>query len=360
MNSLLVAAWAIVLTGLIGGGAWLYLVGQDGPTASDNPSPHVSMALNAFRSAEPLDPAGAMVDGQSPVSDGDDASKASPPDKPAGAARYAAAGMHPHPDPLLIEKSDLGPLPTIGKDGRHPWRVYSRPFSGIDTRPRIAIVVTGLGVSANATAQTIDRLPGSVTLSFAPFAKKLRGWIDKSRAGGHEVLIDLPMEPRDYPANDPGPHTLLASVPIDQNLRQLEWILSRATGYVGVSTFMGSGLATKPRALTPILTELKTRGLMLVDTRENPVGKATDLSREMGLTVVTGNIFIDQQPASDIIDDNLRALEDRAKRDGAAIGIARPYPVTIKRLAAWIDGLGAKGIALAPTSALAAANKSGK
>ena len=153
---------------------------------------------------------------------------------------------------------------------------------------------------------------------------------------------------------------MLASVPIDQNIRQLEWILSRATGYVGVSTFMGSGLATKPRALTPILTELKTRGLMLVDTRENPVGKATDLSREMGLTVVTGDIFIDREPASDTIDKSLRALEDRAKRDGAAIGIARPYPVTIKRLAAWIDGLGAKGIALAPTSALVAAEKTGK
>ncbi|MGI9387088.1 MAG: divergent polysaccharide deacetylase family protein, partial [Methyloligellaceae bacterium] len=251
----------------------------------------------------------------------------------------------------------LGPLPTIGKDGRHPWRVYARPFSGVDTRPRIAIVVTGLGISQNATEQAVNSLPGSVTLSFAPFTKKLTAWIDKSRASGHEVLIDLPMEPEDYPANDPGPHTLLASVPIDQNLRQLEWILSRATGYVGVSTFMGSGLSMKPRMLTPILTELKTRGLMLVDARENPLGQATSLSRDVGLTVVTNDIFIDQEPAGDSIRKRLSTLEDRAKRDGAAIGIARPYPVTIKQLTEWVSGLGAKGIALAPVSALAAVEK---
>ena len=355
-SSLLTVGCAIILTTIVGGGAWLYLTADIGAGDASIGRPQVTMSLNTYRTAEPLDSEAAAVDG-APLDTASGSAELPARQSPESERlqQLAAAGLHPHPDPMLVEKSDLGPLPIIGKDGRRPWRVYARPFSRLDTRPRVAVIMSGLGISENATLQAIDMLPGSVTLSFAPFTKRLSGWIDKGRAKGHEVLLDLPMEPIDYPQNDPGPHTLLASVPIDQNLRQLEWILSRATGYVGVSTFMGSGLTTKPRALTPILTELKARGLMLVDTRENPLGLATKLARDVGLTVVANNVFVDQIPTAAKIQEGLAGLEKRAKRDGAAIAVARPYPVTLKQLSSWIGGLDAKGIAIAPVSALAPA-----
>jgi polysaccharide deacetylase 2 family uncharacterized protein YibQ len=253
---------------------------------------------------------------------------------------------------LLIEKSDLGPLPVIGKDGRAPWRVYSRPFSRLDTRPKVAIVVTTLGISENATKSAVEMLPGSFTFSFAPFATNLAAWIDRSRAAGHEVLIDLPMEPLDFPQSDPGPHTLLTSVPIDQNLRQLGWVLSRATGYIGVSTYMGSNLTSKPRVLSPILAEIKSRGLMLVDTREAPVDVAKNIAKEIDLAIASSNMRIDDELSVKHIDGQLARLEARARKDGAAMGVARPYPITLTRLKEWSDTLSKRGIALAPVSAL--------
>lgn len=310
------------------------------------------MSLNSFREAEPTDGA-AMVDSASPVNDEETPPAAQAQER----TRLAAAGLHPHPDPSLIQQSDLGPLPVIGKDGRTPWRVYSRPFSRVDTRPRVAVVVTMLGISENATESAIESLPGEVALSFAPFTKNLAEWIDKSRAAGHEVLIDLPMEPLDYPSSDPGPHTLLASVPIDQNLRQLGWILSRATGYVGVSIYMGDGLAGKQRTLSPILGELKERGLMLLDTRENPLASAGSVAKEMGLAVAVGDLLIDKTLSAEEIDGQLAKVEARARENGAAIAIARPYPVSLKRLAAWAAGLGERGVALAPVSAMPGTEK---
>jgi polysaccharide deacetylase 2 family uncharacterized protein YibQ len=253
---------------------------------------------------------------------------------------------------LLIEKSDLGPLPVIGNDGRLPWRVYARPFSRLDTRPKVAVVITTLGISENATKSAVEILPGSFTFSFAPFSKNLAAWIDKSRAAGHEVLIDLPMEPLDFPQSDPGPHTLLTSVPIDQNLRQLGWVLSRATGYIGVSTYMGSSLTSKPRVLSPILTEIRSRGLMLVDTREAPVDMAKDIAEKIGLAVASSDMMIDDTLSVEYIDGQLAKLEERARKDGAALGIAHPYPVTLARLKEWSAELAKKGIALAPVSAL--------
>lgn len=315
--------------------------------------PQVSMSLNTFRDATPEASANSAVDAETPVgNETDDATTAT------RGKQLAAAGLHPHPDPLLIEKSDLGPLPVIGKDGRSPWRVYSRPFSRLDTRPKVTVVITSLGVSESATESAIESLPGSFTFSFAPFTKDLASWVDKSRAAGHEVLIDLPMEPLDYPQSDPGPHTLLASVPIDQNLRQLGWVLSRATGYIGVSTYMGAGLASKPRVLSPILTEIKTRGLMLVDTRETPIGVAGDIAKEIGLAIASSDMLLDHELSVKHIDNQLAGLEERARKNGAAMAIARPYPVTLKRLAEWSKTLKDKGIALAPVSALPASQTS--
>ncbi len=336
---------------MAGGGAWLLLSGSADGSAQQ---PRVTMSMNSFRDAEPLKRDAAAVDGRTPLDASGKSDTATAHGRnTAKREQIAAAGMHPHPDPLLLEQSDLGPLPVIGKDGRVPWRVYARPYSLLDERPRIAVVIAGLGISETMTQQVIESMPGEVTLSFAAFSKNIKKWIDKSRADGHEVLIDLPMEPIDYPASDPGPRTLLASVPIDQNLRQLEWILSRATGYIGVATYMGSGLGTKPRALNPILTELKNRGLLLVDTRENPISLTGKLAREMGMTVATNESFIDRQPAGKIISERLAKLEIRAKDHGTIVAVARPLPVTLQLLKPWIASLKGKGLALAPVSAIA-------
>ena len=360
VTTLLVAAWAVTLMSIGGGAAWLILTGGHAQPGGVQ-SPQVTMSLNSFRDTEPVPNKGATVDSGAPTDEGGAAAGNSGTPQPGAIeTKVAAAGMHPNPDPLLIEKSDLGPLPIIGKDGRMPWRVYARPFNSIDTRPRIAIIVTGLGVSENATKSAIESLPGAITLSFAPFTKNLSDWVDKSRAHGHEVLIDLPMEPIDYPRSDPGPNTLLANVPIDQNIRRLSWILSRATGYVGVSIYMGSGMVTKPRALNPILEALKARGLMLVDTRDTPLGHASDLAKQMHLAVAESDRMIDRELAGDQIDKQLAQLETQARKHGAVLAVGRPFPVTIDHLKTWAASLKAKGIALAPVSALPAMQQQGQ
>ena len=274
------------------------------------------------------------------------------PSRPAARSQQAA-GLHPHPDPMLVERRDIGMLPVVGEDGRRPWQVYARPFDRQDARPRIAIVMTGLGVSKTATQRAIDALPGAVTFSFAPYADGLDRWVANGRNAGHEALIDMPMEPFDYPRNDPGPNALLARAPADENLRRLAWALSRTTGYVGVATFMGANLAARPAALRPVLAELQSRGLMILDTRENPLGHIAEIARETGLPFAVNDILIDAEPTAEAIAARLHALEGRARERGAAVALARPLPITIEALVRWLPGLDTRGVALAPLSALA-------
>ncbi len=273
------------------------------------------------------------------------------------AKKRQSAVLHPHPDPKLVERADIGLLPIVGADGRKAWRVYSRPFNVLEKRPRIAIVMTGMGVSFNATEAVVGILPGEVTLAFAPFARKLKEWIDAARGAGHEVLINLPMEPRDYPRSDPGPFGLLTGLDTEQNKRRLDWVLSRMTGYVGVTNYMGDRFTSNNNAMSPILRELQRRGLMFVDSMESTVSVGPKLAKSLKLPFAANSRVIDRTVSRASIDAQLAEIEKVAKAQGAAVAIARPYPVTVRRLTRWIRDLDEKGLVLAPITAVVAKQK---
>jgi polysaccharide deacetylase 2 family uncharacterized protein YibQ len=243
-------------------------------------------------------------------------------------------------------------LPRVARDGRQPWQVYARPFDLSDRRPRVSILVTELGLSSAATEAAIQRLPGAVSLAFVPFAERLSSWIDQARSGGHEVLLTLPMEPITYPRDDPGPQTLLTSLSDRENLQRLEWVMSRVTGYVGMVSFMGSRFTTNPVTLRPVLTALKSRGLLYVDNQPGTRSVAPGVARDIGLPHGTTDRFIDDVATRAAIDEQLAALEAIAREKGAALGVGSPYPVTLDRIAQWAPTLASKGIALAPVSAV--------
>ncbi len=72
--------------------------------------------------------------------------------------------------------------------------------------------------------------------------------------------MQIPMEPFDYPDNDPGPHTPLTNLDAGGNIDRLHWLLGRFTGYAGVTNFMGAKLTSSPPALRPVLSEIASRG----------------------------------------------------------------------------------------------------
>ena len=262
---------------------------------------------------------------------------------PGGAGRQRLA-LPPAPSAGLSAPGPNGPLPVIGPDGRTPAEAYARPFHA-NGRPKVAIVVGGLGLNARATRDAIERLPGEVTLSFVPYAEGLQGWIDLAREHGHEVLLETPMEPVDYPDNDPGPYTLLASSGPAETTKRLEWLLSRATGYFGLTNYLGSRFLNSDPAMAAFTTALKARGLAFVDD-----GQAA--GRGLGVPRASAGRIIDDQLSGEAIDRELLALEAQALERGQALGSGFAYPLTIAQVAAWAREVEQRGYQLAPASAL--------
>jgi polysaccharide deacetylase 2 family uncharacterized protein YibQ len=238
-----------------------------------------------------------------------------------------------------------GVLPVIAPDGRTAAEAYARPFTA-DGRPKVALVIGGLGLNPQTTRAAIETLPPEITLSFAPYAEGLQGWIDLARAHGHEVLLEAPMEPVDYPANDPGPYTLITANRPEDTVRKLEWLMSRATGYFGLTNYLGSRFVTSDTAMTTFTLALKSRGLAFIDDgqaslRGGPIPRAS------------ADRIIDDELAAGSIDGQLKMLEAGAAGRGQALGSGFAYPVTINQVRLWAAGLSGRGLQLAPASAMA-------
>lgn len=312
----------------------------------------VTASFGSAREDEPTAPAPAPAEAE--IVKAEAPTEATAVEAPAPTlAPSAQVASIPAANPALLEPGPHGPLPRTGRDGSVAWQAYARPFDHDDPRPRIAVILVNLGLSDAATEAAIQQLPGGITLAFSPYAgAEVTAWIDLARAAGHEVMLDLPMEPSSYPLDDPGPHTLLTTLTPSQNLERLAWILSRFTGYVGVTDHMGSRFTTSTQSLRPILAELAGRGLLFVDSRSADRSMALEVATQVGLPRAGNDRFINEVAARQAIDQRLKEVEALARRNGEALAMGFPYPVTIERVAIWAAGLETRGFVLAPVSAI--------
>jgi polysaccharide deacetylase 2 family uncharacterized protein YibQ len=258
-------------------------------------------------------------------------------------------------DPALIENSPLGPLPRIADDGRKPMNVYAAPAA--PGKFRIAIVVSGLGLGDKATTAALAGLPAGITLAFAPYAGDVQHWVNMARQSGHEALLEVPMEPSDYPDSDPGPHTLRAGVDEASNLQRLTWTLARLTGYAGVTNLLGQRFMSDSDALAPAMTFLARRGLYFFDNGAANPSVAPQVAATTATPFAASNATLDDIQTAPEIDRRLSALEEQARAHGSAIGAGFLYPVTVERIAAWAKGLEGRGFVLVPVSAIVSAPK---
>jgi polysaccharide deacetylase 2 family uncharacterized protein YibQ len=239
----------------------------------------------------------------------------------------------------------------IGPGGRRPADVYARPYSNPEGLPQVALVIGGLGLNREATRRAIETLPGEVTLSFVPYADDLQTWINLAREHGHEVIVELPLEPFDYPNNDPGPATLLTTNTAQENASQLHWVMSRAAGYVGLMNYQGARFTAFERNFAPVLADIAARGLIYVDDGTSPRSLTRSLGAAVGGEWAVANARIDLRPNNAAIRSALRRLEATATEGGVAIGVGFAYPVTVEEIMSWVETLEAKGLSLAPLSA---------
>ncbi len=257
--------------------------------------------------------------------------------------------------PDLLEETEQGAIPRIAATGETPFEAYSRPSltpAAAGGKKLIAVVVTGLGLNETGTANAIDTLPEGITLAFAPYGKSLNRTVTSARAGGHEILLQVPLEPFDYPQSDPGPDTLLTGQAPRDNLNKLFKVMASFGGYIGVMNHMGARFTASTADFAPIMEELGARGLGYLDDGTSNRSVATQLAAANRVEFGRADMVLDQNPSRPAILEQLAALEARATEDGQAIGVISALPVSVQTLAEWAGAIENRGFAIVPVSAL--------
>ncbi len=258
------------------------------------------------------------------------------------------------PDPELSERGATGIIPKRSKNGLRAMDLYSRQADteGNFGVARVVIVIGGLGISQSSTQIALQKLHPNVTLAFAPYGNSLKRWMQDARKKGHELLLQLPMEPIDYPQNNPGPHTLKADANLQENIANLHWSMSRITNYVGVMNYLGNRLLSQPASLSPIFSEISERGLLFVEdgTVKNSVAQGVAV-KEL-VPYAKGNILLDNVRSRSAIAAKLVKLVEQAKRTGIAIGVGNAFPDTIDLVAQFAQQAKQNGIEITPVSSV--------
>ena len=264
-------------------------------------------------------------------------------------------------DPKLIEGTRHGAIPKVGPDGARPSSRYAHPRelpASKKDSPIIAIVIGGLGISASGTADALAKLPATVTFALAPYGADLEKLADRARADTHELLLQVPMEPFEYPDNDPGPQTLLTSLTTEQNTDRLYWLMSRFQGYVGLVNYMGARFTASEQGLAPVLRDVAKRGLIYVDDGSSARSIAGQIAGTNNLPFAKTDVVLDAVPTPVEIDRALARLEMKARDTGFAVGFATAQPATIARVADWAKKVEGRGIFLVPITMVAIKAKS--
>ncbi len=259
------------------------------------------------------------------------------------------------PEAGLVENSPEGPLPQIASDGTRALDAYARPSQAGVRETRIAIVLGGIGIDADSTDRAIE-LPGAVTLAMAPYGGDLQATLTDARAAGHEMLLQIPLEPFNYPKTDPGPHTLTVDASPEENLDRLHWLMSRTTNYVGVVNYMGGRFTGESEALAPVIADVGKRGLLYLDDGSSARSRAAELAG--GTPVVRADMVLDADLSPAAIDARLEQLRAIARERGYAIATGTAFPATIDRVAEFARTAADRGVTIVPLSALAAAGRS--
>ncbi len=274
---------------------------------------------------------------------------------------FAALSPAPKGTPLkaapnyeMIEETDMGMLPRISDKGQTPFNEYSRPYEGKKSdQPRVAVIVSGLGHSRAATDAAINNLPPEISLAIDSYARGVSYWMDRAREVGHEVLLTLPLESATFPFEDPGPGTLRVLSAPEENVNQMEWVMSRGSGFFGLMGVAGSKFTTNDEQTSFMLKAIKDRGIMFVDGGYTPLSLAPRIAFKEKVTWAAVEIDLDKKLEGSKIDLKLAEFEKLATSRSLAIGRISNSPISLARLSAWIKTLPDKGIELVPVSALA-------
>lgn len=232
------------------------------------------------------------------------------------------------PEPAT-EKKDAD-QPTV-QTAAEPLSVSVPPSSGLEEgdaqpkgmyRPLVAIIIDDMGYDRQLGYQFL-RFRANLSFSFlpqAPFAAELA---EQAFQGGHDVLVHLPMEPKDEKVPIEAVTLLVKDSP--ERIRQkTEAMLTAIPQVMGANNHMGSRFSESGTGMRVVIETLKARSLFFVDSYTSEASQGLKMARQLNLPSTRRHLFLDNVQDAAAICRQIDLLVNLAHRQGQAVGIGHP------------------------------------
>jgi polysaccharide deacetylase 2 family uncharacterized protein YibQ len=221
----------------------------------------------------------------------------------------------------------------------------------LSDKPIIVVILKGMGLSASTTEMALQ-LPVSVNFGISPYSSSIQQWVEKAKEQGREVVLNVPMETKDYRLNDPGPYALMTQSSPSDNITRLNMLLDLVAGYQAIYSD-GDEIFTHTLASSkPVLQELKKKRKYLVFGGGYADFSLVQLANELEYPLLVNDFVLDEQISEEAINEKFKEIEKEAVEKGYVVVMAHPYPITIRMLERWLPLAEKRGFFMAPVSLL--------
>ncbi|MFL6196162.1 MAG: divergent polysaccharide deacetylase family protein [Thermoanaerobaculia bacterium] len=214
---------------------------------------------------------------------------------------------------------------------------------------RIALVIDDLGHTVEEL-RPLEGLGVPVSYSVLPYEDQTPEVVAELRRRKAEILLHLPMEPRN--GEDPGPGALLQGMDDDELREKTVAALQAVPGAVGVNNHMGSLLSAEEGPMTAVLRVLARRGLFFLDSRTSADSVGYKVAARLGIPAAERQVFLDGEATPEAIQTQFQRLLALARTRGSAIAIGHPHPETLAALEREVPKAREEGYEFVPVSYL--------
>ena len=213
----------------------------------------------------------------------------------------------------------------------------------------IAIVIEDFA-AADPIAAHFCAIPQPLTFSILPREGQALALVERVRTNGHEVLVHLPMGPKDGASS--GVNAILVGLNDEEIRRRVRRALQSVPHARGINNHMGSKATADKRVMRLVLSELKDHNLLFLDSRTTASSVAYQLAVDMDLRAFKRDLFIDEITDAQTIQRKLWELAAIAAESGQAIGMGHNRRETLIALLTALPQLERRGFRFVPTSRL--------
>jgi polysaccharide deacetylase 2 family uncharacterized protein YibQ len=201
----------------------------------------------------------------------------------------------------------------------------------------LTLIIDDLGQSP-AKDQRVLALPGPVTLAIMPDTPHATEFARQGHRAGKIIILHMPMDPAT------GPFAWHPELPLNELESRLNAALLKVPFAAGINNHMGSRMTAEPVAMGWLVAELQRRHLFFVDSRTSAKTVAAAQAQKIGLASVSRDVFLDDERTAEAITRQFQTAVQLARKQGSAVMIGHPYPVTLDVLERELPRLKAQGI----------------